>query len=97
MIFLGFKLNFPFYLLKSLQKMSKFYQRQNPNPESSLFHHGLIRILVNAQLLKTRDNWQSFLFRNRFVPFPSEPISCLPLSNDEPVGPSVSSHSLQDF
>jgi hypothetical protein len=67
--FPGFKLNLPFYLLKSLQKMSKFYQTQNPNPESSLFHHGLIRILVNAQLLKTRDNWQSFLVRNRFVPF----------------------------
>jgi hypothetical protein len=37
MVFLGFKLNLPFYLLKSLQKMSRFYQRQNPNSESSLF------------------------------------------------------------
>jgi hypothetical protein len=57
MIFLGFKLNFPFYLLKSLQKMSKFYQRKNPNLESSLLHHGLILIVVNAQLLKIGDNW----------------------------------------
>jgi hypothetical protein len=79
MIFLGFKLNFPFYLLKSLRKMSKFYQRQNPNPESSMFHHGLIHILVNAQLLNTRDTWQNFLFRNGFIPSQSEPISHLPL------------------
>jgi hypothetical protein len=42
MVFLGFNLNMPFYLLRSLQKMAKFYQRQNLNAQSSLFHHGLI-------------------------------------------------------
>jgi hypothetical protein len=48
MIFQGFKLNLPLYLLKILQKMDKLYQRPNPNPESILFHHGLIHILVNV-------------------------------------------------
>jgi hypothetical protein len=42
MVFLGYNLNMSFYLLRSLQKMAKFYQRQNLNPQSSLFHHGLI-------------------------------------------------------
>jgi hypothetical protein len=42
MVFLGFGLNMSFYLLKSLQKMDRFYQRQNLNAQSSLFHHGLI-------------------------------------------------------
>jgi hypothetical protein len=57
MVFLGFKLNMPFYLLKILQKMSRFYQRQNPNSESSLFHHGLIRVLVVSHLSKVGDSW----------------------------------------
>jgi hypothetical protein len=30
MVFLGFDLNIPFYFLKSLQKMAKFYQRTKP-------------------------------------------------------------------
>jgi hypothetical protein len=55
MFFQIFSLNFPFYLLKSLQKMSNFYQRSNPNTESSLFHHGLIRILVDFHLASTGD------------------------------------------
>jgi hypothetical protein len=97
MVFLGFKLNLPFYFLRSLQKMSRFYQRQNPNSESSLFHHGLIQVLVNAQLLKIGDSWKGFLVRNGFVSFPSEPVHSLPLCVDEPTGPSISSHSLQSF
>jgi len=32
MVFLGFNLNMPFYLLRSLQKMAKFYERQKLNP-----------------------------------------------------------------
>jgi hypothetical protein len=67
MVFLGFGLNMSFYLLKSLQKMARFYQRQNPNAQSSLFHHGLIRILVISQLSKVGDNWKNFVDRNGFL------------------------------
>jgi hypothetical protein len=97
MIFQGFKLNLPFYFLKSLRKMSKFYQRQNPNPKSSLFHHGLIHILVNFQLVNTGDTWQSFLLRNGFIPSQIDPDSHLPQGIEEPVFPNILSHSLQDF
>jgi hypothetical protein len=44
MHFIGFQLNMPFYLLRSLYKMSKRYKRQSV--DSSLFHHGLIKILL---------------------------------------------------
>jgi len=77
--------------------MCRFYQRQNPNFESSLFHHGLIRILVNAQLLKMGDSWQSFLVKNGFVSLPSESSHSLPMCVDEPTSRSISSHSLQSF
>jgi hypothetical protein len=66
MVFLGFGLNMSFYLLKSLQKMAKFYQRQNLNAQSSLFHHDLIQILVISQLYKVWDSWQDFVGRNGF-------------------------------
>jgi hypothetical protein len=95
MVFLGFKLNLPFYFLKILQKMSRFYQRQNPNSESSLFHHGLIWVLVNSHLLKVGDSWQGFLVRNGFVSLPPEPVNSLPLCVDESIDPCLSSHSLQ--
>jgi hypothetical protein len=97
MVFLGFNLNLPFYFLMSLQKKSRFYQKQNPNYESSLFHHGLIRVLVNAQLLNIGYSWKRFLLRNGFVSFPYEFVHILPLCVDEPTGPSMSFHSLQSF
>jgi hypothetical protein len=66
MLFLGFKLNMPFYLLMSLHKMSKRYKKQSLNPLSSLFHHGLIRILLLSHLSQIGDTWENFLCRNNF-------------------------------
>jgi hypothetical protein len=77
--------------------LSRFYQRQNPNSQSSLFHHGLIRVLFNAHLLNRGDSWQIFLVRNGFVSFPSEHVPGLPLCVYEHVVLSISSHSLQSF
>jgi hypothetical protein len=74
--------------------MSMFYQRQNPNSESNIFHHGLIQVLVNAQLLKIGDSWKSFLVRNGFVSLPSKPVHDLPMCGYDPIGPNISSHSL---
>jgi hypothetical protein len=66
MLFLGFKLNMPFYLLMSLHKMSKNYKKHSLNPLSSLFHHGLIRILLLSHLAQIGDTWEDFLCRNNF-------------------------------
>jgi hypothetical protein len=95
MVFLGFDLNIPFYLLKSLQKMAKFYQRQNLNAQSSLFHHGLIWILVIWQLSKVGDNWQDFMDSNGFAP-PKKIIDS-PLRSDEPTSPRLSTPSLRNL
>jgi hypothetical protein len=95
MVFLGFDLNMPFYLLKSLQKMAKFYQSQNVNAQSSLFHHGLIRILVISQLSNVGDNWQDFVTRNGFAP--PETVIDSPLHFDEPSNPCLSTPSLENL
>jgi hypothetical protein len=74
MTFHGFHLNLPFYLHRSVQKMTKFYQRPSQNHETSLFHHGLIRTLVEFHLTSTGENWESFLVRNQFLPQHRDPI-----------------------
>jgi hypothetical protein len=64
MIFMGFPLNMPYYLLRSLYKMGKRYRKQRS--DSSLFHHGLIKILLVHQLELQNDNWDSFITRNGY-------------------------------
>jgi hypothetical protein len=66
MLFLGFKINMPFYLLMSLYNMSKCYKKQILNPLSSLFHHGLIRILLLSHLAQIGDTCENFMCRNDF-------------------------------
>jgi hypothetical protein len=44
--------NFPFYFLKSLENMSSQVRKNLTNPHNSLFHHGLIKLLVLAKLEK---------------------------------------------
>ena len=65
MNFIGFNLYMPFFLLMSLYKMSKRYKRQGIN--SSLFHHGLVKLLSVYHLSKIGDNWETFLIRNGFT------------------------------
>lgn len=67
MFFLGYKLNIPYYLFKSLTKMLKFHQKGFNKPDRSLFHYGLIQILVEFRLSQIRDSWEAFLGRNNFV------------------------------
>ena len=76
---IGFQLNVPFYLLRSLYKMSTRYKRQRL--DSSLFHHDLIKILLIHHLTIMGDYWDGFLARNGFVstipveePNSSEPL-----------------------
>lgn len=66
-VVLGYKLNLPYYLQKILMIMSKFYQRGFKNPEHTLFHYGLIRILVNFILNQLGVSWDAFLCWNNFV------------------------------
>jgi hypothetical protein len=50
MVFMDYKLNMLVFLLKILSKMAQFYQRKNLSSERNVFHHGLVKILVEFQL-----------------------------------------------
>lgn len=62
----GHVLNLPHFLLASLKKMSVTVQKHVGNIEPHLYHHGLIRILIEEQLKKSKDTWDQFLTRNYF-------------------------------
>jgi hypothetical protein len=64
MNFMGYSLNMPFYFQHSLYKMSKRFKRQKA--DSSLFHHGLIKLIVVYHLSLHGDNWRAFIARNGF-------------------------------
>jgi hypothetical protein len=60
-------LNMPYYFLKSLSKMSMSIQKQTRNEEKSLYHYGLIKMLIVHQLQEHDITWEQFLLRNRFI------------------------------
>jgi hypothetical protein len=64
MNFIGYLLNMPHYLLRSLYKMSKRFKREKA--DSSLFHHCLIKLIIIHHLSLSGDCWQAFLSRNDF-------------------------------
>jgi hypothetical protein len=94
MHFIGYELNMPFYLLRNMYKMSKRFKRQSLN--SSLFHHGLNKILLIHHLTTVGDCWDDFLTRNGFVTVvPVEiPNSHEPLIKKQPDIPSNEPSSL---
>jgi len=54
--------------------MENFYQREFGNIDRSLFHHELIRILVEFKLSHLGDTWENFLQRNGFVPLVQDKV-----------------------
>jgi hypothetical protein len=59
----GKPLNFPFYFLKSLEKISSHVHKNVTNPHHNLFHHGLIKLLVISELKKQGRTWEDFLYQ----------------------------------
>jgi hypothetical protein len=64
MVFMGFELSMPHYLHRSLFKMAKRYKRSQA--DTSLFHLGLIKMIVVYELRLRGDCWTDFLSRNGF-------------------------------
>ena len=60
------KLNLPYYLLKSLQKMIARIQNHQEHRVRSLFHQGLIKLLIVFHLKKKGQTWEKFLFVSGF-------------------------------
>jgi len=55
-------IDLPFYLFRSLSKMCDKVQLRREDCETSLFHHGLIKLLVLDGLQKIDRDWNSFIF-----------------------------------
>jgi hypothetical protein len=91
MNFMGYPLNMPFYLQRSLYKMSKRFKREKD--DSSLFHHGLIRLIIVHHLNLHGDSWQDFISRNGFAD--TEPVQIdKPMVSETKVGPPLPFHIL---
>ena len=59
-------LDFPFYLFCSLGKMCDKVQLKKEACETSLFHHGLVKLIVLHELQKIDREWSIFLFMSGF-------------------------------
>jgi hypothetical protein len=64
MVFMGFELSMPHHFHRSLFKMANKYKRNQA--DTSLFHVGLIKMLVVYELGLRRDSWPDFLILNGF-------------------------------
>jgi hypothetical protein len=53
-------MNMPYYLHKSLSKMSEF-MRKKKRPETALYHKGLIMMIINAELERMGISWSTFM------------------------------------
>ena len=58
----GKLLNFPFYFWKSLGKMASQVRKKVKNPTHSLYHHGLIKMIILAEFKKKNQVWEQFLY-----------------------------------
>lgn len=55
-------LDFPFFLYLSIAKMVDKVKMKTQGCETSLFHHGLIKLIVLHELQRIKKEWSSFLF-----------------------------------
>jgi hypothetical protein len=86
-------LNFPFYFLKSLEKMSSQVRKNVTNPHNSLFHHGLIKLLVLTELEKQGKSWDAFIYQfanpHLTVKTGKKPLSLKTISPSKPHSPKT--------
>jgi len=57
-------LNLPFFLLNSLRRMETNVQKKVESIGTTLYHHGLVKILVEFHLRSVWDTWEDFLVKN---------------------------------
>jgi hypothetical protein len=59
-------MNLPFYLFRSIGKMDDRVQAKSKQVDTSVFHSGLIKMLVMEELRKTNTDWETFLTSSHF-------------------------------
>lgn len=60
------QMNLPYFLLNSLRKMATNVQNKFQCIENTMYHHGLVKILLEFHLQSIGNDWESFLIRNHF-------------------------------
>jgi hypothetical protein len=86
-------LNFPFYFLKRLEKMSSQVRKNVTNPHNSLFHHCLIKLLILTELEKQGQSWDAFIYQfanpHLTVKTEKKPLSLKNISPSKPHSPKT--------
>jgi len=59
-------INLPFFLLNSLRRMDSNVKKKMEFIYTTMYHHGLVKILVEFHLKRIGDSWENFLIRNYF-------------------------------
>ena len=59
-------MNLPFFFLKRLQKMSSRVKQHEDHISQSIFHHGLIKLIINTILQHEGRTWDFFIFWSGF-------------------------------
>ena len=59
-------MNLPFLFYKSLQKMSSRVKQHEDHTSQSIFHHGLIKLIISTVLQHEGKTWDFFLFWSGF-------------------------------
>ena len=76
--------------------MAHFYQRKHLILEINIFHHGLVKILIESRLKQNNDSWEEFIKRNHFQYYPELNLqahnSKLEFETLNPVEDNVLSH-----
>lgn len=74
MIFLeNLTINLPFFLLNSLRRMATHVQKKIESIETTMYYHGLVKILVEFHLKSVGDTWEDFLVIIFFQDTPESP------------------------
>ena len=60
------KMNLPLFFFKSLQKISGRVKEHPDHTKQSVFHHGLIKLVISTVLQKKDKTWDYFLFCSGF-------------------------------
>ena len=60
------KMSIPLFFLKSLQNISSRVNEHQDHTKQSIFHHGLIKLIISTVLRKKENTWYYFLFWSGF-------------------------------
>lgn len=60
------RMNLPYYFLRDLNKMAMKVQANPKTPPHGIYHQGLIKVLVKAELGKLQKTWDQFLIQSGF-------------------------------